>query len=241
MIGKKATTPVTSSVRKPGKADGPPLRPSSLNRATPTHGVAPNRNNAPVSKPIPPPASKPPAGMPTGARKKVQPVEEEKKEAPKTGLFTEKPSAKLTGIKTADPFAAKSSIKTNSFAYVYNAGGIPCRIDHGSISNKLRWDQNVILSELPFDPILVTCFEGLLEDKHPYNFIAREAIRQLLESDDAAEKVIPLIPRIVAPLRNAFASTNDTIFDNGLKALKYSLRLSEIGPIGNYQSVSETH
>ena len=26
--------------------------------------------------------------------------------------------------------------------------------------------------ELSFDPLLVTCFEGLIEEKHPYNFIA---------------------------------------------------------------------
>jgi hypothetical protein len=56
------------------------------------------------------------------------------------------PSAKLTGIKTADPFSTKATFKINSFAYVYNAGGIPCRIDHGSITNKLKWDSSVILS-----------------------------------------------------------------------------------------------
>jgi len=26
---------------------------------------------------------------------------------------------------------------------VYNLGGIPCKIDHGSIKNKLKWNQNV--------------------------------------------------------------------------------------------------
>ena len=84
----------------------------------------------------------------------------------------------------------------NSFAYVYNAGGIPCRIDHGSINNRLKWNNDVILEgynshnialyiiklDLPFDPLLITCFEGLIEEQHPYNFIAKEAIKELLES-----------------------------------------------------------
>ena len=56
---------------------------------------------------------------------------------------------------------------------MYNAGGIPCKIDHRTVNNKLYWEKNIVLTELNFDPILVTLFEGLVEDKHPYNFIAR--------------------------------------------------------------------
>jgi len=34
---------------------------------------------------------------------------------------------------------------------------------------------------MPFDPLLATCFEGLIEDKHPYNFIAFNCIKEMLE------------------------------------------------------------
>jgi len=34
--------------------------------------------------------------------------------------------------------------------------------------------------ELNYDPILVTCFEGLLEQKHPYNFIVPAVIKDML-------------------------------------------------------------
>lgn len=49
-----------------------------------------------------------------GSGKKIAETiaEEEKKEAPKTGLFTEKPSARLSNVKIADPFAPKSKMKT---------------------------------------------------------------------------------------------------------------------------------
>jgi hypothetical protein len=33
-----------------------------------------------------------------------------------------------------------------------------------------------------YDPILITCFEGLIEDKHPYNFISRATLKDLLEA-----------------------------------------------------------
>lgn len=51
----------------------------------------------------------------------------------------------------------------------------------------------VEVGDLPFDPILVTCFEGLIEDKHPYNFIARAVIRDMLDSEDASQKAIPIL------------------------------------------------
>lgn len=60
----------------------------------------------------------------------------------KTG-FTEFPSAKLTNIKTVDPFSDK---KGNSFAHLYSSGAIPCKIEHGSVHMRLKWNPNVVLS-----------------------------------------------------------------------------------------------
>jgi len=56
---------------------------------------------------------------------------------------------------------------------VYNAGGIPCKIDHGCNKNSIKWNLGVDVNDLKYDPILITCFEGLTEEKHPYNFIAK--------------------------------------------------------------------
>ena len=77
----------------------------------------------------------------TKESKKAQ--EEEKIAAlhPTKGLYTEKPSAKLTSIKTADPFATSSKKHKTAFGYVYTSGGVPCKINHGSISNHLDWDK----------------------------------------------------------------------------------------------------
>jgi hypothetical protein len=50
-----------------------------------------------------------------------------------------KPSDKYTKIVSADPFATGKKHKTN-FGYVYSAGGIPCRIEHGSVYLRLKWD-----------------------------------------------------------------------------------------------------
>ena len=34
-----------------------------------------------------------------------------------------------------------------------------------------------------YDPVLVTCFEGLIETGHPYNFIAMNCIKDMCEAN----------------------------------------------------------
>jgi len=52
-------------------------------------------------------------------------------------------------------FTKKTS--QSAFEAVYTRGGIPCRLEHGSVKHKLRWD--IPKEEVPFDPVLVTLAE----------------------------------------------------------------------------------
>jgi len=36
-------------------------------------------------------------------------------------------------------------------------------------------------TELPYNPLLVTCFDGLIEEKHPYGFIAYNVSKEMIE------------------------------------------------------------
>lgn len=78
----------------------------------------------------------------------------------------------------------------------------------------------MILLDLSFDPILVTCFEGLVETTHPFNFIAREASIDLLMSGGANEKVFPILSKLINPLRTALGSSENTVFEGALAILK---------------------
>ena len=51
--------------------------------------------------------------------------------------FIKKPSAKFTRV-SSDPFSVNKKQKSN-FVYVYSAGGIPCRIEHGTVRLRLNW------------------------------------------------------------------------------------------------------
>lgn len=83
---------------------------------------------------------------------------------------------------------------------------------------RLHWDTNP--SQLPYDPLLITCFEGLLETEHPFVFVARQGCKELITADGAADKTIPLIPRLVMPLRAALMSSDSGIFNAGIEILK---------------------
>jgi hypothetical protein len=70
---------------------------------------------------------------------------------------------------------------------------------------------------LDYDPILCVCFEGLLETVHPYNFAARQCIREMLQARGSHNKVIPLLSKLVNPLRMSLGSTNNELFKDTLE------------------------
>jgi len=74
--------------------------------------------------------------------------------------------------------------------------------------------------DLDYDPLLVNCFEGLLETEHPYSFVANQALKELLEAPGASEKVIPIIAKLIMPLRMALLQGDEGIWTRGLNALK---------------------
>ncbi|EGR26976.1 hypothetical protein IMG5_203750 [Ichthyophthirius multifiliis] len=162
-------------------------------------------------------------------KKQQQNQEEQKSQQNESqNKFQQKPSSKFTSIKTVDLFSKANNQNSNSFAYVYNAGGIPCRVNHGSIKMNIQWNQGVNLKDLPYDPLLATCFEGLTEEKHPYNFIAYNCTKEMLEQEDAGQKIVPMINKLVWPLKNSLQSKNQQNFDNALTILK--LLSDTIGP-----------
>jgi len=130
--------------------------------------------------------------------------------------WNELPSSRLKSVKCADPFATKSSQFKTNFANVYNAGGIPVRLNHGAVNITLKWGKEP--SSLDYDPLLVTCAEGLVETVHPYAFAARACFTDLLRAEGGGEKAVPLVSRIVPSLRAALLSTNKEVFGGGVEA-----------------------
>ncbi|XP_032079422.1 PACRG-like protein isoform X2 [Thamnophis elegans] len=126
-----------------------------------------------------------------------------------------RPSDRLNP-KTIDPFNIQSRVPS-AFAAIYSKGGIPCRLVHGSIRHTLQWDSHP--ATLPFDPLLINLAEGLKETRHPYTFISQEGFKEMLSVEGAAQKTLPLLPRLVPVLKGALAHSDDDVFRRGLGAL----------------------
>ncbi|XP_025853024.1 PACRG-like protein isoform X4 [Vulpes vulpes] len=126
-----------------------------------------------------------------------------------------RPSDKLNP-KTINPFGEQSRAPS-AFAAIYSKGGIPCRLVHGSVKHRLQWECPP--ENLPFDPLLITLAEGLRETRHPYTFVSKEGFRELLLVQGAAEKAVPLLPRLIPVLKAALVHLDDEVFARGLNAL----------------------
>ena len=79
---------------------------------------------------------------------------------------------------------------------------------------------NIPVEQLDYDPILITCFEGLLETEHPYNFVGKQCIRELLGAEGAKEKVEPILSKLIVPLKNAIKCDVPEIFCEAMNDLE---------------------
>uniref|UniRef100_A0A6T8I6F1 PACRG-like protein n=1 Tax=Hemiselmis andersenii TaxID=464988 RepID=A0A6T8I6F1_HEMAN len=137
--------------------------------------------------------------------------------------WSEMPSKRINSIKCADPFASSAKQYKTKFAGVFHSGGVPARLHHGAVNVRLCWSKDP--STLDYDPLLVTSAEGLLETVHPYAYASRACFGELLAADGAREKTLPLVSRIVPSIRAALVSSDRSVFEGGVEAVR---QLSEV-------------
>lgn len=90
------------------------------------------------------------------------------------------------------------------------SGSIPCRLYHGSgITVRLSWSKPS--SEIDYHSLLPIVAEGIRETDHPYVSIARKAWSELL-AEGGSERVLPVLPRLIAPLRAALMDPSPGVF-----------------------------
>ncbi|KAL2912213.1 hypothetical protein HK105_208281 [Polyrhizophydium stewartii] len=132
----------------------------------------------------------------------------------------------LHDAKVVDPLGNERH-KT-PFASIYAKGGIPCRLQHGSVRHKLVWTTPGAPASLDYDPVFVTFCQGLRETQHPFVFVVHEGLREMMDAPGARDKVVQLLPQIVAPLRGGLSQKDKTAFLASLQILSGLARL--VGP-----------
>merc|ERR1719183_768084 len=103
------------------------------------------------------------------------------------------------------------------FRKFYERGDFPVAIEHDTKGNKIAW--KVEIEKLDFHHYLPLFFDGLCETTHPYDFFARAGIEDMLEH--GGPKILPVIPQLIIPIKNALNTRNPAVVSNTLKILQH--------------------
>lgn len=104
----------------------------------------------------------------------------------------------------------------------YSRGELPCTIEHGFSGHYLSWA--CPLHNLDYEFYLPFFFDGLQCKEYPLYFLARQGVEDLLfASKGHPEWIIPCIPNLIVPIRNAFFKMDSFITLGALKAFQQLL------------------
>eukprot|EP00053_Salpingoeca_punica_P008501 m.76250 g.76250 ORF g.76250 m.76250 type:complete len:217 (-) comp14626_c0_seq2:1602-2252(-) len=119
------------------------------------------------------------------------------------------------GPPKAGAFKARSVGPTN-FRRFYERGDFPIGLEQDQKGHKINW--KVPVDKLDYSHYLPLFFDGLCEKDHPYEFFATQGIRDMLEK--GGDKIVPVIPQLIIPIKNALNSRDARIMCNTLKILQ---------------------
>ncbi|KAG6610614.1 sporangia induced parkin coregulated protein [Phytophthora cinnamomi] len=113
-------------------------------------------------------------------------------------------------------FRERSNPPDTSFRRFYERGDLPIQIDHGGVRNMVAW--KVDITKLDFHHYLPIFFDGLREVEEPYAFLSEQGIKDMLIN--ASNKVLPVIPQLIIPIKNALNTRNAGIIVKTLHILQ---------------------
>jgi len=138
------------------------------------------------------------------ARKKQEPV---------------RSSGKVTRYRKKQPKNRESTSKranppNSIFRKFYERGDLPVQIEH--TVQKVQW--KVEIHKLDYHHYLPIFFDGLRDEEHPCDFLAFEGTKDLL--NEGGSKILPVIPQLIIPIKNALNTRIDKIVIKTLKILQ---------------------
>ncbi|TRY69826.1 hypothetical protein DNTS_026698 [Danionella cerebrum] len=90
----------------------------------------------------------------------------------------------------------------------------------------IRRAEQVEIEKLDYHYYLPLFFDGLCETLHPYEFFARQGIHDMLEH--GGNKVLPVIPQLIIPIKNALNTRNRQVICTTLKVLQHLVVSAEM-------------
>ncbi|KAI5102061.1 parkin coregulatedprotein, partial [Silurus meridionalis] len=114
--------------------------------------------------------------------------------------------------------------RPTSFRKFYERGDFPIAVEHDPTGNRIAW--KVEIEKLDYHHYLPLFFDGLCETTHPYEFFARQGVQDLLEH--GGTKILPVIPQLIIPIKNALNTRNRHVICSMLKVLQHLVLSGEM-------------
>ncbi|KPJ10262.1 Parkin coregulated gene protein-like [Papilio machaon] len=107
-------------------------------------------------------------------------------------------------------------VRPTTFRGCYKRGEFPLSIEFVASGKKLSW--KVPIEKLDYHHYLPIFFEGLAEAGYPFTFIVEQGIHDLVTK--GSHKVLPVVPQIIIPIKNALATKRPTVLCHALRCLQ---------------------
>ncbi|CAD5113221.1 DgyrCDS2404 [Dimorphilus gyrociliatus] len=134
-----------------------------------------------------------------------------------TTAFTVKAGKNSSGAPPpTGTFKVRPADPTN-FRKFYERGDFPIALEHDTKGNKIAW--KVEIEKLDYHHYLPLFYDGLSETTHPYEFFARQGVHDMLEH--GGSKILPVIPQLIIPIKNALNTRNHQVICTTLKILQH--------------------
>jgi hypothetical protein len=130
---------------------------------------------------------------------------------------------KLASPPRAGATALRHNPPNTELRRYYERSDLPVVILQGA-RNKLQWKVDIL--RLDYHHYLPVFFSGLRENEEPYRFIAEEGVRDMMRAG-GEPKVLPVVPQLIIPLKDALNTRDPRVMVRTLRALQ---SLVELGP-----------
>ncbi|XP_037074766.1 parkin coregulated gene protein homolog [Pollicipes pollicipes] len=107
--------------------------------------------------------------------------------------------------------------KPTTFRLYYERGDFPLILEPVVRGFKIIW--KVPIEKLDLHHYLPLFFDGLCELTHPYDFLARQGVHDLLRR--GKDKILPVVPQLIIPIKNALNTRAPSILCVTLQVLQH--------------------
>ncbi|KAM4740245.1 parkin coregulated gene protein [Anableps anableps] len=107
--------------------------------------------------------------------------------------------------------------KPTPFRIYYDRRELPIAVDHNNRGKNIAWKADI--EKLDYQYYLPLLFHGLCETDYPYEVLAREGIRDML--DRGGPRILPVLPKLIIPIRNAMNTRNHRVMCTTMKTLQH--------------------